>query len=282
MNTLFKLSLLGIITISVIVCSENPFFKDDEISATGSEISGRVQLDDQSSPEGVLVWFEGFNLSTFADSQGDFKLTLPPVSSQTGGGVSGLYHIYFYMANYGIDSCQVFTHSGKVTYSKGDINKKGALKSVKTLAKLLRIRTTVTPATIVQNYTGTITINVELIGVSSLVDVQFNKKIGSNDLMGGGFLKKLNDQTVSYIDLTSLQLVTETVSHRTLSLYHELKPATMSVGDYEIIPFVIIKQSHIPEEIFELLGDNVLKLNYEYLTLPMTREGGRFNIMQNF
>ena len=79
------------ITLSYLIdCSENPLFKDEDISSGGSDIKGKVSLNDNSPPDNVFIWLEGFNISTYSDSQGNFLLQLPPASNQPGGGINGI------------------------------------------------------------------------------------------------------------------------------------------------------------------------------------------------
>jgi hypothetical protein len=88
-------------------CTSNPF-GDDEISEEKRTISGVAQLADQSNAKGIMVWMAGFNISTFTDESGAFKITLPPQGSQgPAGGLSGVLNMYFFVGNYLLDYAQV-------------------------------------------------------------------------------------------------------------------------------------------------------------------------------
>jgi len=102
-------------------CTENPFDSGSEISAKTS-VSGRVILLNSSSSEGVYVWLEGLNLGVFTGPNGDFLLRLPSPSSQPGGGFTGSANLYFYMANFQLDSTRLVLRGGEFLYSQGELN----------------------------------------------------------------------------------------------------------------------------------------------------------------
>ena len=130
-------------------CTGNPF-SDDEISPGNRQISGKVEVSGNQNPEGVYVWLEGFNIGTRTDEQGCFQLTLPMPASQGGSaeGVAGAFNLYYYVANFNLESTRVLTRNGSFVYSQGDINSKGELNNPKFLFQNLQIRTRVTPSSL--------------------------------------------------------------------------------------------------------------------------------------
>ena len=125
-----ELIIIGSVLLTLSGCTWNPF-GEEEISSGYREISGNVQLNDGSNPDGIYVWLEGFNAGTYTDGTGQFSLTLPQSGSS---GLSGVYKLYCYVANYELDYAQVVIQDGEFAYSRGDINKEGKLA----LSKLCR------------------------------------------------------------------------------------------------------------------------------------------------
>ncbi|MCI0698440.1 hypothetical protein L0337_41385 [candidate division KSB1 bacterium] len=97
----------GICLLVVGGCTSNPF-GGDEITGGNRQISGNLILKDKSSPESVYVWLEGFGLNAWTNNRGEFKINLPPPASQgPAGGVDGVFALYFYLANYSLQSTTV-------------------------------------------------------------------------------------------------------------------------------------------------------------------------------
>ncbi|MGH7453286.1 MAG: hypothetical protein ACRENG_18195, partial [bacterium] len=81
-------------------CTSNPF-GNDKISSEKRKVSGTVGLADQANAKDIYVWLAGFNVSTYTNEQGGFEINLPPKPAQSANGaVSGIFSLYFYMANY--------------------------------------------------------------------------------------------------------------------------------------------------------------------------------------
>ncbi len=102
--------------------------------------------------------------------------------------------------------------------------------------------------------------------------------------MAGGFLKRLDsDQSPTVaLDVTSLKSVTETIGFKARSwkMVFNKKIADLSVGQYEIIPYIVVNQNKIPQELLESLGSNVQSLSFEYLNLPFKRDGGYLKVLK--
>ncbi len=288
MKSNFFIIMLILSVLFHLKCAENPFFDDDKTPSEGTEIHGSVKLNDEKSPDGVLVWLEGFNIGSFTDEQGKFKIELPPVSNQINAGASGIFNLYFYLANYKVDTCKVFIRSGEVVSSKADINKKGELKSTKELCKLLHITTTVEPSMVNKSYNGEINVTVTLQAIDEAVDVLLFLKIieiGERvDLMAGGFLRRLDsDQShAEALDVTSLKSVKEKIGFkpRSWKMVFNKKIADLSFGQYEIIPYIVINQHKVPQALFKSLGSNVQSMSFDYLNLPFKREGGYLKVLE--
>jgi len=139
-------------------CTELPF-GDNKISAGHQQISGRVELNDGASPEHVYVWLSGLDIATWTDEAGKFTVKLPPKSIQP---VSGTFRLYYYLANYLLAWSEVVIREGEFLYSQGDINNKGELYIPKVMQRFLRISTSVSPASVSENYAYTINVSTTL------------------------------------------------------------------------------------------------------------------------
>lgn len=260
-------------------CTWNPFGKDD-ISEGHRQISGSVQLYDGSSPEGTYVWLEGFNVGEYTDGTGQFKLTLPAKSSHgASGGVSGIYSIYFYLANYQLDSAQVVIQEGEFVYSRGDINKEGKLYAPKVMRRFLRINTSAVPSSVSANYTGNIEVKVTLTATDS-ASVVLPKSMGG--MLGAVLLKKSDSYDVfiftsaPFIETREVILVGRTP--RTIGMTFNIITRSLTQGQYEVVPYLLIAHEAIPEDLMESLGPDVEELSPNYLNIPFRREGGQFEI----
>lgn len=273
------LSMLMLI-VSLINCTELPF-GSDEISAGHRQISGKVKLHDGSSPENVYVWLSSFNIGAYTDQSGEFKLTLPPKSSMgTSGGVSGTFDLYFYIANYKLVSSQVVVRDGEFVYSRGDINKAGALYETKTLRRFLRVNTSVSPASVAVNYTGSIEVKVALQATIDSATVIIPESFGG--MLGAVFVKKIDSQEVFIyksvpITVSSSKLLVG-LSSQSLSMTFNLILNPLLPGKYEVIPYLLIAHETIPDGLIENIGSNVRKLHPDYLKIPFKREGGEFEV----
>lgn len=261
-------------------CTWNPFGEDD-ISEGHRQISGTVQLHDRSSPEGAYVWLEGFNVGEYTDGTGQFKLILPAKSSHgASGGVSGIYSVYFYLANYQLESAQVVIQESEFVYSRGDINKEGKLYAPKVMRRFLRINTLADPSSVSANYTGNIEVKVTLTATIDSASVVIPKSIGG--MLGAVLLKKSDSYDVftfasaPHIQTREVILVGKTP--RTIGMTFNLINRPLAHGTYEVVPYLLIAHEAIPEDLMESLGYNVEELGPDYLNIPFRREGGQFEI----
>jgi hypothetical protein len=261
-------------------CTSNPFGEDDIASGTGT-IRGSVQLSNRASPEGVYLWLDGFNLSTRTDASGNFVLTLPPPSAQgSSGGISGVFNLYFYLANYLLASTQVATQKGGFVYARGDLNAKGELAAPKTLQRFLRISTLVAPSSVRTNFTGNINVEVTLEATIDSATVIFPKAVGG--LLGAIFIKRAGSEEVFLAESVpgavtrDIQIIGR-APHRRLMLFNLLQ-RPLPPAEYEVIPYVLIRHEFIPPGLMASLGANVEDFGPDYLKIPFSREGGRLTV----
>jgi len=261
-------------------CTSNPFGGDD-IAGEKRQVTGVVQLNDQGSPKDVHVWMAGFNLSARTDDQGEFQLTLPPKGSQgTPGGVNGFFNIYPFVANYRLDSVQTVVQNGVFVYAKGDINKDGKLASSRVLRRFLRISTEVLPASVPRSFAGRIGVTVTLEAADSAT-VIFPQSLG--DLLGALLIRRAGTEDITIFQTTpgagvrDIDLIGRAPKSR--STIFNLVQTPLAPGQYEVIPYLLIRHQKLPKGLIEGIAANVEALGPDYLKLPIRREGGQFEVM---
>jgi hypothetical protein len=278
---LTPLLLAGIFAATHFGCTENPF-SNDKVSGGSRQVSGTVRLGDGQSAEGVYIWLDGFNLGSRADGSGRFQLTLPPRSSQ-GGDINGVFNLYFYAANYRLAASEVVVRNGEFAYDQGDVNKNGELARVPVLAKFLRIVTEVSPATINSSALGRVFVTVRLQATTGdTVTVVFP------GLFSVGLAKALLKKTGSDVVIllysnefgfatSDLQVIATGAFSRTIAF--NLNGVSIPAGDYEVIPYLLIKHEAVPARLIERLGSNVEAFEKDYLQIPFRREGGSLKVL---
>jgi len=275
-----RMLVIGIFLVGFLSCTELPF-GGNEISSGHRQIRGKVKLHDGSSPDNVYIWLSSFNIGTYTDKTGEFKLTLPPKSSMgSSGGISGTFDLYFYIANYKLASSQVVVRDGEFAYSRGDINKDGEIYETKVLRRFLRINTALSPASVSTNYTGSIEAKVTLQATIDSATVIVPESVGG--MLGAIFVKKIDSHEVfTYksvpITGTSSKFLVGLTS-RSLNMTFNLILNPLPPGKYEVIPYLLIAHETIPEGLIESIGSNVKKLHPDYLNIPFKREGGEFEV----
>jgi hypothetical protein len=261
-------------------CTSNPF-GDNEISAEKRKISGVVQLADQSSAKDIVVWMAGFNISTRTDESGRFEMTLPPKGSQgAAGGLSGIFNIYFFVANYLLDSAQVVVQDGAFLYGRGDVNKDGKLSAPRSLRRFLRISTALLPPSVENSFASRIGANVTLQAIIDTATVIFPRSVGG--FLGAVFFRRVGTEDliiyepVAGANTRDMALVGRNSASRLIVF--TLQQLSLPPGQYEVIPYLLIRHQSLPPGLLTSLGANVEGLSPAYLNLPFRREGGQFEV----
>jgi hypothetical protein len=261
-------------------CTSNPF-GGDKISEEKRTVSGTIKLADQTSAKDVYVWLAGFNLGAYTDEQGQFQLTLPPKGGQgTSVGVSGVFNLYPYLANYYLDSAATIIQNGLFVYSRGDINKDGKLAASKVLRRFLRISTTVSPAAVSKTYSGNIGVTVTLEAVDDSSTIIFPKSIGG--LLGAVLFKRVNSEEVFVFEFSpganTRDITIIGRSPKSRVMLFNLLQVPLPPAQYEVIPYLLVRHQKLPKGLIESLAANVEALGPDYLKLPFRREGGLFEV----
>jgi hypothetical protein len=276
-----KYLLIVIITGILLSCTSNPFFKDDYYEL--EKVSGRVVLRDGTTPDSIFVWWQDLDLKTCTDSEGEFSLTMPPPEMQAGqAGLNGSYALYFYCANYALDSLTIVLTEGRLAKSQKNIDNDGRLRDAFTLDKLLDIRTEITPAEISSNWQDTLQVNVRLFSYRESLPVKcliWNKPVGATTItyQSGIILRPINNADVKPLFLYNSSVLMYTYylpNNRRLScqsgLFFDaasLRPETMrfctSAGWFK---------TEVPATLMEHFGYYWYWMTTDYLKIPMKRD----------
>ncbi|MFQ5706322.1 MAG: hypothetical protein ACE5HO_02680 [bacterium] len=256
-------------------CTGNPF--GDSGIAGKREIRGKVVLSPAASRKDIFVWLEGFNIGTRTDEGGNFQLLLPPPSSQSSGGVDGIFNLFFYLANYELATAEVVIQDGEFVFSKGDINQDGELSSPESLSQVLSIKTEIRQNDIIKELFAVI---ITLAAIQDSVTVVFPGSVGG--LLGAVLLRNLDTGEIFIIEGTPGAMSRDVVligkMPITRSLFFSLKVNPLPRGTYEVIPYLLLRHLEIPTDLILSLGDDVEGLGPNYLKIPFRREQAIFEV----
>ena len=155
LNRLFLCILIVGLTFNYhLSCTKSPFEAD--IAPEPRIIRGTVDLLNTTPDDNIFVWLEGFDLSTRTDEFGDFSIEIPKELSESTASLNGIFELYFYVANYKINSATITVRNGLFLYGEGDLNNQGSLTHTIQMHKILDILTLVQPQWVPNGYTGPI------------------------------------------------------------------------------------------------------------------------------
>ena len=272
-----RVCIIGLVWLSwLCVCTEFPVGRP-KLRTPNRDVRGQVLLDDGSNPEGIYVWLEGLNLGTRTGSDGTFRLTIP----RTEGigfdkGYSGVYRLYFYVANYSLGIAEIVLYKGDVLTSAGDLDGDGRLLGTRTLRKLLLVTTAVDPNSVAMNFTGIININVSLQAVHDSVSVYLPKIIGGHS---GAVILRKTESGETFTDITVTADTTSNIERigpepRVFSMAFVFKRGSIGPGQYEVIPFIFIDEQPVPEKLLLSIDPHHGEIGPGYLDIPFRRGGG--------
>ncbi|MFQ5770323.1 MAG: hypothetical protein ACE5HX_07290 [bacterium] len=265
-------------------CTSNPL-GDSEIATASRKISGEVKVNTNENPEDVFIWFEGFNLNTRPDKQGNFQFILPsPAAQSSNGGITGIFNLYFYIANFNLVIKPIILLDGVISNSKEEINENGEFTQEILLTENLKISTEIRPK-IVEKDSGVISISATVIlqTFKDTTDVFFPTRVGT--LSAPVFLENSKTGEISIIQtkvldktVTDSLRVSTTAELRELEI--ELNLSEIPPGKYEVIPYLIVINPLVPQGLLDSIGTNVQNLGPNYLKIPFKRRDGQFEIVE--
>lgn len=263
-------------------CTQSPF--ENKIATEPKQIFGKVDLVDTpvNDEKGVYVWLSTLNLGTFTDSTGAFRLEIPKNVAKDFGGV---FTLYFYVANYRLQTATVAVRNGQFLYGSNDLNATGHLINVVRLFKMLDIATIVEPDHVVSSFSGPINVQTTLQAIHDTVVVVFPKSVGG--LLGGMLFRhtttgkihldiadvgaNTRDRTAVGREPKSRRQVFELNGANYRSLY-------LPVGEYIVVPFFLIEQEGLPSELIASFGEKADDITPNYLKIPFRRKEARFYV----
>ncbi|MFQ5650528.1 MAG: carboxypeptidase-like regulatory domain-containing protein [bacterium] len=265
-------------------CVNNPFGSSD-ISLRGRQIEGTVRLDSNAPPAGVYVWLEGFDLATRTDSQGHFKVTLPPPFSRPASdGISGAFSLYYYVANFALAATRIATQEGRIVNADIEMNADGTLLEPVLLKQRLRIDTRVRPA-VVSNSQITVTggltdfllrVDVTLQAIRDSVLVTFPGVV--DGMFGPLMFRNLETDDVRVLSSTIAGVVssaydTVKTDPHVRTMVVPIFPDDLEVGEYEVIPYLFVEDEPVPDGIRKRLRIEFIGPGPDYLEIPFLRTG---------
>lgn len=278
MNRFKHLNWIGL-TLIMLQCSENGLFDQKISSDQHNLIRGRVQLSGEENQDSIYVWLDGLNLTTYTDSSGDFMLELPPSELQPGGGLSGVFKLYYFLANYKIQHSVLYLIDGKIERNKGDIDNEGSIYPEIWLTKLLDIQTETNPAKIGINYTGDVITKIYL---TNMVDtVRVNSFLFPWGEPGALIIERDSEGTNEVALIKSshayweMRTITEPV---TWQIINKFAPGFFTPGTYLFYPFLEVVQQDIPQELLNSLGEDVYAFGMDYLNIPFKQSPGVLSV----
>jgi hypothetical protein len=288
---LVKYILVIVLVLSVYLgCTDNPFFKDTDFLSDKLIIKGMVELDHSDDPGGVYVWLEGLNVSTYTKSDGHFDLHLTSPATLPGGATAwnGEFKIYYYLVNYKYEFSSVLIRNGKVEYGKLDVDNKGSINKRIVLTKLLGINTIISPYSTKTNtiFSQKVDLSLTIFGES----VNIKTYVPLDDRSGCVIFKRLDAElTLSKFVLANKNLL-RTIEISASDVWNmqlggtdemgvkDMDPVPIETGLYEVLPFLIIEQDELPEELLESITPYYNTFSAEYLKLPFKWDVDTFEV----
>tara|TARA_B100001250_G_scaffold411280_1_gene439583 strand:- start:984 stop:1856 length:873 start_codon:yes stop_codon:yes gene_type:complete len=267
---------------SLFSCTSNPFWDDSSIIEM--KITGRALTDNNQTNVPVSVWLETFDLYTTTDSIGYFSFSITNSQTPTGN-INGPINLYFYIHNYELDSVTVYFTNGMFAKDQTDFSDDGRLLNPVEMKKLLsgEVKLHFNKNSIQIRDTLRISFNFETHSALSIDTYKYILDEDSSDFHSGIFFRSLTDNKVVTIYRFTgkdqfgnsvedqLQYLTYEENEFITWTYYLLSDSlNLSSGDYEVLPYLLIRHDQIPTGLIEAQGgDSVLTLSAYYLDLPL-------------
>ena len=268
-------------------CTEN-VLDNQSISLPKNQITGTVKLNQRENAEGIYVWLEGLNIGQKTDESGEFKIEIPPfILQEYQAGLTGVFNLYYYYANFNLESTKLFFRNGSLISHQGVISENGELLKPQVVLQNLRIQTLVVPESVssaevvqaeLRRESIVVILKVTLQALLGSLTVEFPTAVGN--LISPVIFRNVNTDEVVILESRIAGLSFDdflTLSEGPVSrfLIIELQSHHLPKGEYEVIPYLLVNRS-LPEGLLESLGENVEELGPNYLKMPILRETSRF------
>jgi hypothetical protein len=270
-----KIGLLALCLI-IFACTTNPFFEDKIKSYDKQNIKGNVVLQGEKNNAGIVVYLEEFEIFTKTDKNGDFKITIPPAYTQPGTGITGLFKIYYYVANYKLQQSTVFINRGEFVFGEAALTDEGVIRDRLILQKLLDIRTDVNPLKIKNNFTGMVKVEVfirnRVDSVIVFTHLSKTKELSSIYLTSNDTVHLINKAS----NLVSVVIDTPRVWNMYVDWRIHGKP--ILPDNYKVIPFISVYQYEIPEKLLDYFNAGTIRFTKDFLSIPYRRKSGKLKV----
>lgn len=273
------LLLVSFCLICFMSCTENPFWKEDEISV--NSIRGKVKLENSCHPENVYIWLETFDISTRTNEHGIFELVIPSPEKQPGGGIDGFYNLYIYVANYHLYLIELAFSNGIILLSENVFNNNGDLKAAINLSEIVNITTSFTVDRVSEGNQVTllafftVTVKSKPVVLTSYIS---NRLFQSDSEYLAGFLVDENEKFIKILELEDrrYRVVNWEIKNQTLTLPPVLFTSDSLVrGKYKVIPYMNIWYDNLPSGLIESLD---MKQHSDYLKIPLKINNNEFQL----
>lgn len=269
--------LLGCLFCWGLSCTQNPFDDQAEITSK-NKISGFIELEGAADARHVYVWLDMFDLGDFTDARGHFQLELPPPEQQPHGGYTGQVNLYFYSANYQIDSTSLIIRRGEFLFPQGLTDEAGQLRNPVVLEKLLDVTVTVDPAAFSADDSAPVEIIVNICAARYPVEVLTTE---TNELEIAAFLAERVDTSEGGffpINADAYREVFRLVENEaeTWESFFVPAQARLPAGEYRMLPYIWVRQRGLPRRLIESLEIPYEQFSPAYGNLPFQRHGDGF------
>ena len=267
--------------ISLFSCTSNPFW--DDSGTIEMKITGKVITENNQTNVPVSVWLETFDLYTTTDSVGYFSISIN--NSQTSyGSMNGPVNLYLYIHNYELDSVTVYFTNGMFSKEQTDFSEDGELLNPVEMKKILsgEVILHFNKNSIQTRDTLRVSFNLETHSAVSIDTYKYILQEDGSDFHSGLFFRSLIDnETVTIYRFTGTNQFGNSVDDQLRNLAYEKDESitwtyyllsdslNLSSGDYEVLPYLLIRHDQIPIGLIDAHGgDSVLTLSAYFLDLP--------------
>ncbi len=263
-------------------CTSNPFW--DDSGTIEMKITGKVLTENNQTNVPVSVWLETFDLYTTTDSVGYFSISIN--NSQTSyGSMNGPVNLYLYIHNYELDSVTVYFTNGMFSKEQTDFSKNGELLIPVEMKKLLsgEVELHFNNNSIQIRDTLRVSFNLETHSAVSIDTYKYILQEDSSDFHSGLFFRSLKDnETVTIYRFSGTDQFGNSVEDQLRNLTYEKNESitwtyyllsdslNLSSGEYEVLPYLLIRHDQIPIGLIEAHGgDSAFTLSAYFLDLPL-------------
>ena len=248
------------------------------------KITGNVLTENNQTNVPVSVWLETFDLYTTTDSVGDFSFSI--TNSQTpNGSMNGPVNLYFFIHNYELDSATVYFTNGNFSKEQTDFSEDGELLNPVEMKKILSgdVLLHFNNNSIQNLDTLRVSVNLETHTAVSIDTYKYILQEDGSDFHSGLFFRPLPDnETVSIYRFSGTDQFGNSVEDQLRNLTYDANESitwtyyllsdslNLSSGDYEVLPYLLIRHDQIPIGLTEAHGgDSALTLSTYFLDLPI-------------